>query len=230
MHLTPRPIIEGIAILGVLSCFGFYVLSAIGIFSFLHTARKTRVAAPDLAEPLPPVSILKPLKGIDPNIWESFCSHCEQDYPEYELIFGVSDPLDAAVEVVHRLRAQFPQRRIELVICPRDLGTNRKVGTLSQMLPAARFETLLVNDSDIQVAPGYLRRVIKPLTDSSVGMVTCLYRGLAAPTLGSRLEAIGISTDFALGVLSARVIENGLHFALGSTLAFRRSDLQAMSS
>ena len=95
------------------------------------------------------------------------------------------------------------------------------------MLPAARHDILLVNDSDIRVAPDYLRRVIAPLADAAVGMVTCLYRGIAAPTLGSRLEALGISTDFVPGVLSARLIEKGLHFGLGSTLAFRRSDLQA---
>jgi ceramide glucosyltransferase len=96
------------------------------------------------------------------------------------------------------------------------------------MLPAARYELLLVNDSDIRVPPDYLRQVIAPLADASVGLVTCLYRGVAGPTLGSRLEALGISTDFVPGVLSARFIEKGLHFGLGSTLAFRRFDLEAI--
>ena len=96
------------------------------------------------------------------------------------------------------------------------------------MLPAARHELLLVNDSDIRVPSDYLREVITPLADASVGLVTCLYRAVAGPTLGSRLEALGISTDFVPGVLSARFLEKGLHFGLGSTLAFRRPDLEAI--
>jgi len=227
VHLTPRLVVETIAALVTLSSLGFYVLSACGIASFLSAKRRGKSGNRENL-PLPPVSILKPLKGIDPHLWEAFCSHCEQEYPEYELIFGVSDPLDPATELVRKLRDQYPHRRIEFLVCERDLGTNRKLSTLAQMLPAARHEMLLVNDSDIRVAPDYLRRVIRPLADPAVGMVTCLYRGVAAPTLGSRLEALGISTDFVPGVLSARVIEDGLHFGLGSTLAFRRSDLQAI--
>jgi ceramide glucosyltransferase len=105
------------------------------------------------------------------------------------------------------------------------LGANVKVSNLAQMLPVARYEHLIVNDSDIEVEGDYLRRVMAPLADDRVGMVTCLYRGVAAPTLGSRLEALGISTDFCAGVLVARQLEGGIHFGLGSTLAFRRADL-----
>jgi ceramide glucosyltransferase len=161
-------------------------------------------------------------------MWEAFCSHCEQDYPEFQLIFGVSDPDDPVIAVVRKLQQKYPNRQIELLVCSRDLGTNRKLSTLAQMLPSARHEILLVNDSDIRVAPDYLRRVVAPLADPTTGMVTCMYRGIASPTLGSRLEALGISTDFVPGVLSARLIENGLHFGLGSTLVFRRPDLQAI--
>ncbi len=114
------------------------------------------------------------------------------------------------------------------MVCERILGTNIKVSNLTQMLPRARHEILLVNDSDIRVPTDYLRNVITPLADDSVGLVTCLYRGIAAPTLGSRLEALGIATDFMPGVLSARYLEKGLHFGLGSTLAFRRRDLEAI--
>jgi ceramide glucosyltransferase len=227
MHLTARSLIETVAALGALSSLGFYLLSGCGIASFLKSRR--RCESTEFRESaLPAVSILKPLKGIDPQIWEAFCSHCEQDYLEFQLIFGVSDPNDPAIELVRKLQEKYPNRQIDLLVCQRDLGTNRKLSTLAQMLPAARHEILLVNDSDIRVAPDYLRRVIAPLGDSAVGMVTCLYRGIAAPTLGSRLEALGISTDFVPGVLSARLIEKGLHFGLGSTLAFRRSDLQAI--
>jgi ceramide glucosyltransferase len=185
---------------------------------------------------LPAVSILKPLKGIDPEIYESFRSHCLQDYPEYEIIFGVSDPDDEAVASVRRLQQEFPQRAIQLVVCSEKLGENVKVSNLEQMLQNARYQYLIVNDSDIRVQPDYLFRIIAPVTDRSVGfessapspvgMVTCLYRGKAASTLGSRLEALGISTDFCAGVLVAWQLEGGLHFGLGSTLAFRRADLE----
>ena len=228
MHLTARLLIETVAALGTLSSLGFYLLSGCGIASFLKGRRRRRASTEFHESALPPVSILKPLKGMDPKIWEAFCSHCEQDYPEFQLIFGVSDPNDPAIPLVRKLQEKYPTRQIELRVCQRDLGTNRKLSTLAQMLPAARHEILLVNDSDISVAQDYLLRVIAPLADSGVGMVTCLYRGIAATTLGSRLEALGISTDFVPGVLSARLIENGLHFGLGSTLAFRRSDLRAI--
>ena len=172
----------------------------------------------------PPVSILKPLKGVDPSIYESFRSHCVQDYPDYEIVFGVSEPDDPAIAVVERLQNEFPSRRIQLVVCPLRLGTNLKVSNLVQMLPHAGYEQLIVNDSDIRVAPDYLRRTLAPLAQPSVGMVTCLYRGVPEATLGSRLESLGISTDFAAGVLVARSLE-GVRFGLGSTLAFRRTEL-----
>jgi ceramide glucosyltransferase len=178
----------------------------------------------------PPVSILKPLKGTDPEIYASFRSHCRQDYSEYEIIFGVNDPADPAVVSVKQLQQEFPDRAIRLVVSPNILGPNVKVSNLEQMVSAARYEYLLVNDSDIQVDPDYLGRVMSPLVskpndDEQVGMVTCLYRGVAARTLFSRLESLGISTDFCPGVLVARQLEGGLRFALGSTMALRRADL-----
>ncbi len=216
----------------------FYFLSALSLASFLRDTRKKDKRKEDRRKKLqpvpppesqlPPVSILKPLKGVDPEIWESFCTHCEQDYPQFQLVFGVNDPGDPAVEVVRKLQAKYPNLSIDLVVCDRVLGANIKVSNLVQMLPAARHELLLVNDSDIRVPSDYLRKVITPLADASVGLVTCLYRAVACPTLGSRLEALGISTDFVPGVLCARFLEKGLHFGLGSTLAFRRSDLEAI--
>lgn len=175
---------------------------------------------------LPPVSILKPLKGIDPQIYESFRSHCAQDYPEYEIIFGVSDPNDPAIESVKDLQRAFPARRIQLIVCTKRLGANVKVSNLAQMMREARHDFLVVNDSDIRIEPGYLRRVIAPLADARVGMVTCLYRGVPARTFGSRLEALGISADFCPSVLAAWQLEGGIRFGLGSTLAFRRTELE----
>jgi ceramide glucosyltransferase len=158
-------------------------------------------------------------------MYESFRSHCLQDYSEYEIIFGVSDADDPAVANVEQLRREFPDRAIQLIVCRNILGPNVKVSNLEQMVQSARHSHLVVNDSDIRVDSDYLRCVIAPLADARVGMVTCLYRGVAAETLGSKLEALGISTDFCAGVLAARQLEGGLHFGLGSTLAFRREDL-----
>lgn len=171
----------------------------------------------------PSVSILKPLKGTDPEMYESFRSHCLQDYGEYEIVFGVSDRADPAIALVEKLKQEFPRQPIQLVVCTERLGTNVKVSNLAQMLIQANHEYLIVNDSDIRVPSNYLRSVVTPLCAGS-GMVTCLYRGIAAPTLGSHLEATGINTDFIAGVLAARQLE-GISFGLGSTLAFRRSEL-----
>ena len=228
MPPTPRAVLEAVAAIGTVGSLFFYFLSAISLASFLSDRRKQLNQSPLPESQLPPVSLLKPLKGVDPEIWESFCSHCEQEYPQFQLIFGVSDPGDPAMEVVRKLQARYPKLPIELIVCDRVLGANIKVSNLAQMLPAARHELLLVNDGDIRVPTDYLRKVIAVLADASVGLVTCLYRGVAAPTLGSRLEALGISTDFVPGVLSARFLEKGLHFGLGSTLAFRRRDLEAI--
>jgi ceramide glucosyltransferase len=229
IHNTVR-IFEWIGILGCISSSIYYLvcLWSAAVFLRERKAGEGTRSAPSLSLSLslPPVSILKPLKGTDPDIYESFRSHCLQDYPEYEIVFGVSDPDDPAIASVQQLQQEFPDRTIRLVISPDRLGANVKVSNLEQMLQAARYQHLLVNDSDIRVEKDYLRRVIAPLVDERVGMVTCLYRGVAATTFGSQLESLGISTDFCAGVLVARQLEGGLHFGLGSTLAIRRTDLE----
>ncbi|MGA8153649.1 MAG: bacteriohopanetetrol glucosamine biosynthesis glycosyltransferase HpnI [Terriglobales bacterium] len=222
VHPIPR-ILELVAVAVTASSLAYYAACLWSASRFL----RERKAADKSVRPTPPVSILKPLRGADPEMYESFRSHCLQDYPEYELIFGVSDPADPAIELVNRLQLEFPERAVRLVMCRESLGANIKVSNLAQMLPEARYEYLIVNDSDIRVPLDYLRRVLTPLADPSIGMVTCFYRGIANRTLGSRLESLGISTDFCPGVLVARQLE-GIKFGLGSTLAFRRSDLQAI--
>jgi ceramide glucosyltransferase len=222
-HSTVRAF-QFVAILGCLSSCAYYLICLWSVRAFLREQKADRSVRP--TQVLPPVSILKPLKGVDPDIYESFRSHCLQDYPEYEIIFGVSDADDPAVASVHKLQQEFPGHAIRLVVSPNKLGANVKVSNLAQMLNTATYDDLIVNDSDIRVEPDYLRRVIAPLADEAVGMVTCLYRGVAAPTLGSRLESLGISTDFCPSVLVARQLEGDLRFGLGSTLAFRRADLE----
>jgi ceramide glucosyltransferase len=224
VHFIVRAI-QILSILGCVSSLLYYLLCLWSARAFLR-ANPVGPAA-ESNQNLPPISILKPLKGIDPEIYASFRSHCLQDYPAgYEIIFGVSEASDPAVASVEQLQREFPALAIKLVVCPQILGANLKVSNLEQMLSQSRYEHILVNDSDIRVEPGYLRNVISPLKHDDVGMVTCLYRGVAAQTVGSRLEALGISTDFCAGVLMARLLEGGLHFGLGSTLAFRKRDLQ----
>ncbi len=216
-------ILQVVAILGCASSSIYYLLCLWSAGRFLRGRDAGAGANP--TNPLPPVSILKPLKGADPDIYQSFRSHCLQDYPEYEIIFGVSDPADPAVASVEQLQREFPNRSIRLMVCPNKIGANVKVSNLEQMVQMARYGHLIVNDSDIRVERDYLQRVIAPLADEQVCMVTCLYRGVPAPTLGSRLEALGIGADFSAGVLVAQQLEGGLRFGLGSTLAFRRRDL-----
>jgi len=211
------------AVIGIISSSLYYLICLWSAVKFLGERESGEAARPTPV--LPPISLLKPLKGIDPEIYESFRSHCQQDYPEYEIIFGVSDPNDPAIESVQALQREFPDRRIQLVVSPKILGANVKVSNLAQMFLEARHDYLIINDSDIRVEQDYLRRVTAPLAERRVGMVTCLYRGVAAATLGSRLEALGISTDFCPSVLAARQLE-GIHFGLGSTLAFRRAELE----
>jgi ceramide glucosyltransferase len=210
-------IIEIIAVVGTSCSVAYYLVCLYSAAAFLRQRQA-------IAGNYPAVSILKPLKGTDPEMYESFRSHCLQDYPEYEIIFGVSQADDPAIAPVKRLQSEFPARNIQLRFCDKELGPNIKVSNLVQMSGAASHEIIVVNDSDIRVPAHYLKSVIAPLTDPAVGLVTCVYRAVAAPTLGSRLEAIGISTDFCPGVLVARLLQ-GMRFGLGSTLALRRSTL-----
>jgi ceramide glucosyltransferase len=224
MTSLPFKLVEYLSAVGAACAIAYYVIGIWSARSFRRDVREHKLGA----KFSPPISILKPLRGIDPEIYESLRSHCRQNYPEYEIIFGVSDPKDPAVPLVHRLQAEFPESRIQLIVCEKKLGVNTKVSNLVQMLIVARYDHLIVNDGDIRVPSNYLERVVSPLADTQVGLVTCLYRGIAASTLGSRLEALGISTDFAPGVLTARTLEGGIRFGLGSTLCFRRADLKAI--
>jgi ceramide glucosyltransferase len=218
LNLAPSIVAAVLAVCGM----GFYGLC-------LWSARAFRGSGHKPQPPFtPPVSILKPLRGVDPQMYESFRSHCDLEYPEYEIIFGVSEADDPAVDAVERLMREYPHCQIQLVVCREVLGNNRKTSNLVQMLPLAKYDHILINDSDIYVTPDYLRRAMAPFARPQVGMVTCPYRGIAADTLGSKLESIGISTDFIAGVLAARQIEGGIHFALGSTLAISRSALEAI--
>jgi ceramide glucosyltransferase len=216
------------------------VLAVAGMGYFLAAMVAARAFLVARRAPLTPfapgVSILKSLKEMDLGMIDAFRSHCRQTYAgEVELLFGVSSLADPAVAAVEQLKREFPAHSIQLIECPARLGTNGKVSTLVQLATHARHDYLLLNDSDITVSPHYLERVMgcfapapngpakdgKPL--AQVGLVTALYRGRAHGTLPSRLEALGIATDFQAGVLLSKMIEGGLHYGLGSTLAVSRN-------
>ncbi len=178
-------------------------------------------AVPDFK---PPVSILKPVRGRDPEFYEAIRSHALQQYPQFELIFGAL-PNDPARADIERLRLEFPDIPIRVVDAKND-APNEKVGSLEILAREAKYHGLLVNDADIRVEPDYLARVVGLLADKSVGLVTCLYQGRAAST-ASKAEALGIATEFAPSVLVARMVSNS-GFALGSTMAFRKARLEAI--
>jgi ceramide glucosyltransferase len=192
---------------------GYFVAAIVAARVCLHERRAT------LAAFAPSVSILKSLKGVDPGMIEAFRSHCRQAYRgEYELLFGISSFDEPAAEVVTELKLEFPDLPIRLIECRERLGANGKVSTLAQLLPHARYEFILINDSDITVSERYLERVmarfapplppLRPSRDESqppVGLVTALYRGRSHGTLPSRLESLGISTDFMAGVLLSKI-------------------------
>ncbi len=172
----------------------------------------------------PPVSILKPLKGLERDAYENLASFCRQDYPEYEILFAVDDEHEPAIPVVERLIRDFRRLPIRLLVGSAIPGSNNKVAKLGRLLPAARHELLVMSDSDIRVEPDYLRRVVSPFRDASVGAVTCLYRGMTDPNLWSELEDLNLTTDWLVSTLVARKLE-GVNFALGATIAVTRSRL-----
>jgi ceramide glucosyltransferase len=194
--------------------------SMLAIAGALRFRRKKKIA-----DFTPPVSILKPVRGRDPRFIEAIRSHAAQRYPEFELIFGASDPDDPAIADIECLQAEFPHLAVRIVNTKND-APNGKVGSLEILAREARYSVLLVNDGDILVEPDYLRRVIGLLADTRVGLVTCLYRGRAS-SVAARAEALGIATEFAPSVLVARLVSEG-GFAFGSTMAFRRADLDAI--
>ncbi len=195
----------------------YYLLAVIAAWKF---RRRPRPPAGDL----PPVSVLKPLHGSDPGLYQALESHARQDYPDFELVFGVSNPSDPALEHVRRLQRDFAALPVSVYVVP-TAAPNAKVGVLRELSRRARHPLLVINDSDIVVGPRYLREVVAGLRPPQAGLVTCLYRARAASWAG-RAEALGIATEFAPSVLVAWLLGEA-QFALGSTMALHRETLEA---
>jgi ceramide glucosyltransferase len=201
---------------------GGYQLFAIAACLWHLRRHRPHSSSASLGPRIPPVSILKPIRGADPGFYEAIRSQAIQEYPQFEILFGIRDPNDPAAREIQRLIHDFPTIPIRLIVCTQD-APNRKVGVLMDLAREARHPLFIVSDSDITVPVGYLRHVTAPLADPSIGLVTCLYRAEASDW-PSRFEALAISTDFAPSTLVAPFVGVS-EFGLGSTLAFRREDL-----
>jgi ceramide glucosyltransferase len=201
-----------------LASFAYYLLAIIAALRFF----RGRDAAP--SDFTPPLSILKPIYGLDRETYQNYASFCLQDYPDYEILFCVSDDRDPAIPVIAELARNFPERKIKLIVGSEPLGVSDKVNKLCRMVREAAHETVVVSDSDVRVEPQYLRAIAAPFRDPKIGAVTCLYRGLTDGSLAANLEAIGNSTDFTAGVLMAWMLGE-VNFTLGATMATTKTRL-----
>jgi ceramide glucosyltransferase len=202
---------------------GSAIYSLLSIFAALRFL-STRRPAPSAVEP---ISILKPLAGLDPGLESNLRTCFEQDYPAFEILFAVRDEDDPSVAVVERLRREYPHVRTRLLITGEPPYANAKVFSLDRMMAAASNDLLVMSDSDIRTGRNLLRTVALEFQDPKLGIATCPYRAVSGPSFWSRIEAIGMNTDFLAGILVARALE-GMQFAVGPTIAARRSALASI--
>ena len=207
---------------GALGPLVYYLLA---IYCTWDYFRKARRATPPAIRFTPPVSILKPVRGVDREAYENFASFCRLDYPEYEILFAVSDQDDLVIPVIERLQQEFPERPIRLLIGAPRVGANNKVNGLCQLASEARHEVLVISDSDARVEPDYLREMVAPLASSDVGIVTALFRGMAGGGLFSVLDALGVPAESAPSALVARKLEGNMKFAFGWSMATTKRHL-----
>ena len=200
----------------------YYALATLAALGFFKRARMR--VLPDYT---PPVSMLKPVRGVDFGSYENFASFCLQEYPDYEILFAVNDDVDPAVPLIRRIISDFPQRKIRLLVGAEQLGANRKVNKLARLAREAQNQVLVLTDGDVRVGPRFLREVVAPLADRKTGAVTSFYRGIAEKNLGAQIEAVGASSDFFAGVLMAGWTE-GITFALGASIATTKEWLAKM--
>jgi ceramide glucosyltransferase len=204
----------------------YYVIGIYSAWRFFRMAHREAAQPPRAgdSDQAPPVSILKPIRGLDPAAYENFASFCRQDYPGFEILFAANDAEDPAVPVIEKLIADFPERAIRLIVVTERLGPNTKVSNLCRLVHEARHDLLVITDSDVRVEPGYLRSVAEIFRDPSVGGVTALYRGQDNLQFGAALDCVGSSAAFCGAALVARELE-GLKFMMGSTMATTKARL-----
>jgi ceramide glucosyltransferase len=214
-----------VAVVGTLSSAVFLGLAIVGVVRFHAEARRQRRSIPDDTN-LPPVSVLKPVHGLEARLKENIESFFRQDYPEYEILFAADEADDAALDVVREVCARYPQIRTRILVTGA-LWPNPVVYAFYCMAEAAQHDILVTTDSDVEVDPGYLREIVPPLLDPRVGMLTCLYRGKNVAGFFSGLTAIGMSVEMTAGVLVANLLE-GMKFGLGPTTVVRKDSLASI--
>ncbi len=215
----------------ILTAYVFLVVAAfpsiyylIALYSAWRFFRRSGKQNPANTSFTPPVSNLKPVRGLDPEAYENFASFCRQDYPDYELVFCVGELDDPVVPVIEKLKRDFPERRIRVLFGSDRSGSNDKATKLARLVNEAEHEVLVISDSDVRVRPDYLRKVVAPLADPHVGAVTCLYVSTGEKTFADNLQTIGMVSDFYAGILVATQLD-GVKFALGPTIATTREHL-----
>lgn len=196
----------------------YYIFSLYCTWSFFNKKTYTN------HDYLPPVSILKPINGIEDGIYDNFLSYCIQDYPAYQVIFGVRDSHDPAIDMVRKVMKAFPQKDIELVICSDRIGINPKISNLNNMYKKAKYDIILMNDSDTRVNEDYLKKVVSPFCDKDTGLVTCVYRANILNNITSVMESLAINHDFFPSIMLAQKFED-LSYAFGVTIATKREIL-----
>lgn len=207
----------------IVGSLAFYFACA--FFTYYFFSSPPHAEAVISTQDLPPISLLVPACGVDANAWENWTSLCTQNYPNYEVLFGVTDPQDPCIPVLKDLMAAYPERvRLFYGLQPR--GINYKDSNLSYLLEQAKHELIVFADSDIHVHPDYLHTVTVPLADEKVGMVTCAFIGFNPQHLGAALASLGRCVDFIPSLLIARSLDKGLRCAVGATIATRRQALQ----
>jgi len=199
----------------------YYTIAIFSTWRFFRTARK---APPPKAGYMPAVSNLKPIRGADPDAYANFASFCRQDYPDYEVVFCVSDREDPVLPVVEELRRAFPERPIRVLYGSGSDATNDKVAKLDRLVAEAAHEVVVISDSDVRVGPDYLRTVVAALADPKVGATTCFYVTAQEKTFADRLHSTGMLSDFYAGIIVAWQLD-GVKFALGPTIATTRERL-----
>lgn len=192
----------------------------------LARAAQTATAATPLSS-LPPVTIFKPVHGMEEQLAANLESFFRQDYPDYEVIFGVRDRDNPAARIAEEIRARYPHIPSRVIVSGPPAWPNAKVFSLDKMIASSSRSYFIISDSDVRVAPDFLRNTIPPLLDPKVGLVTCMYRGVPAEDFWSRLEALGLSTEMSSGVMVADMVE-GMRFALGPAMAVRRDAIDAI--
>jgi ceramide glucosyltransferase len=209
----------GLACLGAAACYSLLTLTAVLVWRLRRPTLHPRI--------MPPVTLLKPLCGAEHGLYERLRSFCQQDYRQFQIVFGVRDPADPALIVVRRLQQEFPALPIDVVASPQLHGSNYKISNLINMVEQARHDVLIIADSDTFVGPDYLRSVTAPLLDRAVGLVTCPYRDVPTAPVWSRLGAMYINEWYMPSVLLAWLFGGGC-YASGQTLCLRRQTLQAI--